>query len=133
MKTVKLKKLSSSMEDYLEAVVFLKRDKGVARVKDISAMIRVKTPSVIGALNALAKDGLIIHERYGYVELTRIGERIAQKVKKRHETLVHFLTQILGIDSKRAAEDACKMEHVISPQTTEKLTKFLEQAQRKLR
>ncbi|MBN3037998.1 MAG: metal-dependent transcriptional regulator [Candidatus Omnitrophica bacterium] len=119
-------KLSSNMEDYLEAIVMLKKSKGVARVRDISRLINVKTPSVSGALSMLAKNGLVVHERYGYAELTAKGQKLAKKIKKRHDTLSKFLTEILNIEPKIAAEDACKMEHAISPYTFGKLTKFLE-------
>jgi DtxR family Mn-dependent transcriptional regulator len=120
------KKLSSNMEDYLEAIAALKKKKGVARVRDISRLMNVKTPSVTAALNTLSKKGLIIHERYGYVEMTPEGKRLAQGIQRRHDILLEFLSKFLDIDSKIAAEDACKMEHSISPQTFEKLTKFIE-------
>ena len=120
------KNLSSNMEDYLEAIVLLKNDKGVARVKDIGGMMSVKKPSVTGALSALAKGGFVVHERYGYVDLTRQGEKIAKAIQRRHDLLTKFLVEILNIDSQIAAEDACKMEHAISPQTLKKLTKFIE-------
>ncbi len=120
------KKLSSHMEDYLESIANLKKNKGVARVKDISRLLNVEPPSVASAINNLSKSGLVIHERYSYVELTPEGERLAADVEKKHKMLVKFLTEILNLDPKIAAEDACKMEHTISPQTFKKLTKFIE-------
>ena len=122
----KNKKLSSNMEDYLEAVAMLKKEKGVARVKDISHLLNVEPPSVASALNNLSRNQLIIHERYGYVELTPEGKRVAKEVERRHKILVKFLTKILSISPKIAIEDACKMEHSMSPQTFRKLTKFIE-------
>ena len=119
-------KLSSNMEDYLEAVAILKKKNRVARVRDIGQILNVETPSVTSALNNLSRKGLIIHERYGYVDFTPEGERLAEGVQNRHEILLKFLTEILNIDSKIAAEDACKMEHSISLQTFQKLTKFIE-------
>lgn len=120
------KKLSSNMEDYLEAIIILKKRNGVARVKDISRLLNVETPSVTSALGNLSKNGLVIHERYGYVEVTAEGERLAKDVLRKHEMLLKFLTGVLNIDFKIAAADACKMEHAISPQTFQKLTKFIE-------
>mgnify|MGYP001119619581 CR=1 FL=1 len=125
-KIKKTKKLSSNMEDYLEAIIVLKKKKGVARVKDISRLLKVTTPSVNAALATLSNDGLVLHERYGYVDLTAEGERIAQGVQKRHDMLVKFLSDILNISPQIAVEDACKMEHTISRQTFRKLTKFIE-------
>ena len=122
----KRKRLSSNMEDYLEAIAVLKKDEGIARVKGISRLMNVKKPSVTDALDTLSKSGLIKHERYGYVDLTEEGERLAHGIKSRHDTLIKFLTQILDIDPKIASVDACKMEHTISPKTFERLTKFIE-------
>lgn len=119
-------KLSPNMEDYLEAIAFLRKNNGVARVKDLSRLMNVKTPSVTGALNILSKKGFVIHERYGYIDLTLKGERLAQSVFERHNILIRFLTTILNVDSQIAAEDACKMEHAISPQTFRKILKFVE-------
>lgn len=126
MKRNESRKLTSSMEDYLEAIAALKKKKGVARVRDISRLMNVKTPSVTSALNTLSKKGLIIHERYGYVEVTPEGERLAQGIQGRHDMLLEFLNRILNIDPEVAAKDACKMEHAISPQTFQRLTKFIE-------
>jgi len=122
----KSKKLSSNMEDYLEVIALLKREKTVARVRDISRLMKVKTPSVTAALSTLSKDGFVVHERYGYVDLTQDGEKLAQSVQERHDMLTKFLVTVLKIDSKIAVEDACKMEHTMSPQTFQKLTKFIE-------
>jgi DtxR family Mn-dependent transcriptional regulator len=120
------KKLSSSMEDYLEAIAVLKKKNRVARVRDISKLLNVKTSSVTSALNTLTKSGFVTHERYGYVELTKEGEELAQHVQKKHNILIKFLTDILSIDPTIASEDACKMEHTLSFQTFKKLTKFIE-------
>ncbi|MCK4994645.1 MAG: metal-dependent transcriptional regulator [Candidatus Omnitrophica bacterium] len=125
MKRNESKKLTSNMEDYLEAIAALKKKKGVVRVRDISCLMDVKTPSVTAALSTLSEKGLVLHERYGYVEVTSEGERLARGVQGRHDMLLEFLTKILNIAPKIAAEDACKMEHSISPQTFQKLTKFI--------
>lgn len=118
--------LTQSMEDYLEATAVLKETNGVARVKDISRKLNVKTSSVNAALNNLAKNGFIVHEKYGYVELTDEGRTLAEAIRNRHDMLVKFLSGILLIDSKIAQEDACKMEHSISSETSKRLSKFIE-------
>lgn len=123
---LKSEKLSASMEDYIEAIAALKKEKGVARVRDISHWLNVKNPSVTSALDTLFKNGLVIHEKYGYVDLTPEGEMMAQEVQKRHDTLFTFLTKILNIDPEIADVDACKIEHSISPETLERIIKFIE-------
>ena len=126
----KNKSISSNMEDYLEAITILNENNKVVRVRDIGSLMNVKNPSVTAALKTLSKDGLVIHQKYGYVELTTLGEKLAKNVKKRHDMLKKFLIEILGIDPKIAAQDACRMEHSLSPDTSNKLSKFIETLER---
>ena len=113
------------MEDYLEVIALLKHKRGIVKVTDISQMMRVKKPSVTGALNMLSRYNLVVHEPYGYVELTLEGAKIARETQKRHNLLTKFLGEVLKIDLRIAEQDACKIEHSISTQTFEKLTKFI--------
>ncbi|MBF0483158.1 MAG: metal-dependent transcriptional regulator [Candidatus Omnitrophica bacterium] len=117
--------ITSCMEDYLEAVLILKERNKVARVKDLSALLQVKTPTVNSALKCLTDKGLIEHEHYGYIDLTVLGEKIAKDIFCKHQALTHFLEKILGVDKKEAAKDACRMEHTIGVQTFTKLRKFV--------
>jgi DtxR family Mn-dependent transcriptional regulator len=73
----------------------------------------------------LKKADLINYEKYGAVTLTAKGKSIAKKTKKKHDILRKFLL-ILGIDEKTADMDACKIEHIVNPQTMDRLTKFVE-------
>ena len=86
-KSAKPKKLTSSMEDYLEAIAVLSRESDITRVKDIARFMKVKTPSVTSALSFLSGAGLVVHERYGYVRLTPDGKRMAQGIQNRHDRL----------------------------------------------
>lgn len=113
------------MEDYLEAIDALTRGNGAVRVKDISDWLGVRKSSVNAALGTLVRKGLVIHERYGRVELTSLGASVARDVQKRHDTLMVFLTDILKVDAQTACEDACRMEHTISPQTFARLRSFV--------
>jgi len=119
-------KQSASMEDYLESILMLGEGKEAVRVSQISQALGVKMPSVTSALAKLARDGLVEHKRYGLTRLTPEGKLIAQDVFHRHEALRHFLTEILNINPETAVDDACKMEHSVSPATQEKLAKFVE-------
>ena len=118
--------LSSNTEDYLEAIAILKQKNEVARVRDISHFLGVDRSSVAAAVKKFARSGLVIHERYGYVDLTPEGKRIAAEVSNKHKKLLEFLTEILDIDPVVADQDACKMEHSVSGETLEKMTKFVE-------
>lgn len=114
------------MEDYLEAIVVLKEQGTVARVRDIGKHMNVKTSSVTAALNTLSRAGLVHHERYGYVDLTPRGEKIAQDIHRRHNLLIKFLTEVLLIEPEVAVMDACKIEHEMSAQTVKRLAGFID-------
>jgi len=120
------KALSSTIEDYLETILNLEKDKKIVRVKDIARKMEVKLPTVTSMLNNLIEKGLINHEKYEYVELTKEGKRIAKDVYRRHVIFRDFLTGILNVDATTAEKDACKMEHVVSPVTLERFVKFME-------
>jgi DtxR family Mn-dependent transcriptional regulator len=119
-------KHSASMEDYLESILMLGEGKEAVRVSQMSKALRVKMPSVTSALKKLSEQGLVEHQRYGQAQLTPDGEKIAEDVFHRHEALRRFLVEILNVDPEIAAADACKMEHSVSPDTQQKLAKFIE-------
>jgi DtxR family Mn-dependent transcriptional regulator len=120
------RKQTASMEDYLESIIMLREGKKTVRVSQMSKALGVKMPSVTSALMKLSEQGLVEHRRYGRVQLTPDGEKIAEDVFCRHEALHRFLAEILNVDPEIAATDACKMEHSVSPVTQERLTKFVE-------
>mgnify|MGYP005840373809 CR=1 FL=1 len=120
--------ISSSMQDYLEIILDLSEKEGLARVTDIADTLNIAKASVSQAVSSLRELGLVVQEKYGPVELTCIGKKLAVKVRHRHRTLRKFLVQVLGVDPKIAEKDACLMEHVVSSQTMEKLVEFLETA-----
>ncbi len=114
------------MEDYLEAIAVLRGEEKVARVNGMSRRLGVTMPSVTSALKKLSDRGLVIHEKYGYVSLTDEGNKLAQDVLRRHRALARFFCEALGVDKRTGEEDACRIEHVISPVSMDRLTKFLE-------
>jgi DtxR family Mn-dependent transcriptional regulator len=114
------------MEDYLEAIAKLGEGRKVVKVKQVSQMLGVKMPSVTSALKKLSEQELVEHERYGRIKLTAAGDESARAIISRHEALTRFFAQALGIDQETAEADACKIEHVISPLSMERLTKFVE-------
>ena len=119
------KKLSASMEDYLEIIYLLVKKNKLARVKDIAEHLGVKKPSVTGALRLLSRKELIRYTPYGYIDMTEAGEKIAQQIFRRHDILKQFLTKVLQINPEDAENDACKIEHAISDASLEKLINFV--------
>lgn len=120
------KPLTSVMEDYLEAIFDLDKDKKVVRVKDIAKRLHVKMPTVTSMLKTLSGRGLVNYEKYEYVELTNEGADVGREMRRRHQILQKFLTDILKVDFKKADEEACKMEHTLSVATLDSLTDFME-------
>jgi DtxR family Mn-dependent transcriptional regulator len=119
-------KQTASMEDYLEAVIMLKERGRKATVTALSDFLNVKKPSVDWALKRLADNGLVIHEKYGDIELTPEGARIAAEVYRRHKALFSFLTDILRVNPAVADQDACRMEHALSRESINRLEKFID-------
>ena len=118
--------LTQSMEDYLEAIYEIDRTKRAVRVKDVADKLGVTMPSVNGALKNLESKGLIRHEKYEYIELTSEGEVRASRIFSRHQTLTRFLVDILGVETSTAEAEACKIEHVLSRETMQKIRSFME-------
>ncbi len=122
------KEVSHSMAHYLQAVAALKTDKGHARVGDIAEHLGVSKSGVTSMMRALQTRGLVTHERYGCVELTGAGQRLAQRTESSRRVLTTFLSEILGVDEGIASEDACMIEHLVSPEVSVellRLTSFL--------
>lgn len=112
-------------EEYLKTIYQLIQKKGKARVSDIAKKLSIRPASVTEMIQKLHKKGFVSYERYNPITLTLDGEVLAKTVAKRHEILNEFLQRVLGIEKKIAAEDACKMEHVIHPETITQLMNFL--------
>lgn len=119
--------LTPTLEDYLEAIIVTRKKNGKTRIKDIGQYLNVKNPSVISAINTLVKSGYVQHKRYSCVELTKKGELAAKRIHKKHRTITKFLQDVLKVDEKTAGEDACKIEHIISPSTYKKILSILEE------
>ena len=117
-------KLSENMEDYLEVIYALAKDKGMARVGEIADKMEVKSPSVNAALKGLADRDLVVHEKYGYVTLTKEGQRLAAEVQGKHDVLFRFLTEFLMLSPDVAGKEACCIEHAISQESFVRLVKF---------
>ncbi len=120
------KPLTPAMEDYLEAIFDLDQEKRTVRVKDIAKRMDVKMPTVSGMLKTLNERGLVHYEKYEYVELTQNGAGVGKEMRRRHEAIFKFLTEMLQVDAEVADEEACKMEHVLSVETLERLTDFMD-------
>lgn len=117
--------IRESGENYLEAILILQKEKGYARSIDVAKFLGVTKPSVSRAMSILKSGGYIEFPEDGHLSLTETGLEVAQRMYERHELLTELLVR-LGVDRETAVEDACRMEHVISEETFEKLRSLSE-------
>lgn len=108
--------IHESAENYLETILILSKRLGQVRSIDIATELGFSKPSVSVAMKNLRQNGYIIVNDNGHISLTEAGLSIANNVLERHQLLTNMLTA-LGVPSEIAAEDACRMEHVISEES----------------
>ncbi|MCI8813882.1 MAG: metal-dependent transcriptional regulator [Lachnospiraceae bacterium] len=113
-------KIQESAENYLETILILHNRLGQVRSIDIVNELSFSKPSVSIAMKNLRNNGYIQMDKDGYITLLDKGARIAEKIYERHILLTEWLTA-LGVDPEIAAKDACRMEHVISSESFDKL------------
>ena len=118
--------IHESAENYLETILMLSKKLPVVRSVDIANELDFKKSSVSIAMKNLREGGKITVTQAGYIYLTDSGREIAEMIYERHQWLTNWLIS-LGVDSNIAAEDACKMEHVISKESFEALKNHLGQ------
>ena len=112
--------IHETAENYLETILMLSKKLPVVRSVDIANELDFKKSSVSIAMKNLREGGKITVTQAGYIYLTDSGREIAEMIYERHQWLTNWLIS-LGVDSNIAAEDACKMEHVISKESFEAL------------
>lgn len=112
--------IQESGENYLEAILVIKDRKGYVRSIDVANELKVSKPSVSRAMSVLKKEGLIDMDGLNQILLTEEGKKIAETIYERHRVITKFLIS-LGVDEETAAADACRIEHVISPLSFEKI------------
>ena len=117
--------MTPSREDYLKVMLELSDDKGVRSI-DIANALGISKASVSNMMDALRDEGYVTKEKYGAVTLTESGKCAAVNIKRRYELLKRFLHNVLGVEADTAAEDACRIEHLISPETTDQIDRQLE-------
>ncbi len=116
--------IKESAENYLEAILAIKRKKGSVRSIDIANHLGVSKPSVSVAMKSFREEGYILVDANGEIVLTDKGNAIAEKIFERHHIIAKAL-MALGVDEITAYEDSCKIEHDISNRSFEKIKAFL--------
>ncbi len=117
---------NESSENYLESILILSGKKPVVRSVDIANELNFKKSSVSVAMKNLRQQGKITVTPEGYIYLTPEGKAIAEMIYERHKIFSGWLCD-LGVDPDTAAEDACRMEHVVSKESFDAIKRFLEE------
>ena len=112
-------------EDYLEAMLIIKNKNGEVRSVDVASQLGITKPSVTYTTKRLREKGYITMDKDNYITITESGLKIAEKIYARHNTLTELFVR-LGVPEDIASQDACKIEHDISPETFEALCRHLE-------
>lgn len=118
-------KLQESGENYLETILILEGKNGFVRSIDIANELDYTKPSISRAIGVLKKAGYVTVGQGGQILLTQSGRERANSIYERHRLITRYLCQTLGLDEKVAEEDACRIEHVISQQTVDRIRDFL--------
>ena len=116
--------LLESGEMYIETIHVLSKKGGVVRSVDVSEHMGVSKPSVSRAIGLLKEGGYVTMARDGALTLTEAGVEVANKIYERHRVITALLCA-LGVDPAVAADDACRIEHVISDETVQRLESFI--------
>ena len=115
-------KLLESAENYLEAILMVRQEKGAVRAIDIVNKLGFSKPSVSVAMKNLETNEFITRDGDGFIRLTESGEEIASMIYERHNLLTDIFVRI-GVDPETARDDACKVEHDLSEDTFECIKK----------
>ena len=120
-----MKQLHASGEDYLEAILVLKRKKGMVRSVDVARHLDVSKPSVCHAVSTLKEGGFLIMDENSFLFLTDVGREVAEQTYEKH---CFFTRQLVaaGVDPQTAEREACQMEHTISQKSFELLKEAVE-------
>lgn len=114
--------INESAENYLETILTLSKKLPVVRSVDVANELEFKKSSVSVAMKNLREKEHIVVSKEGYITLTESGLAIAEMIYERHELLTTWLVK-LGVDPQIAADDACRIEHVISTESFEAIKK----------
>jgi Mn-dependent DtxR family transcriptional regulator len=115
---------NESAEDYLEAILMIKNEKGYVRSIDVAHALSFTKPSVSVAMKSLREKGYITFDDSAHISLTETGYALASKVYERHVVISKALIS-LGVDEKTALIDSCKIEHDLSDTSFLKIKEFL--------
>ena len=117
--------ITHSAAHHLLAIMELREKRGYARVTDVAKQLNITTGSASTNLKGLKNKGLILEDDNRFLNLSTEGENIAKAIVFRNELVKEFFEKVLKVSTEQAEVDACKIEHLVSAETTHKLQKFM--------
>lgn len=118
-------RIQESGENYLETILILRNRNEFVRSIDVANELGFTKASVSRAMSILKKAGYLVMEQNGNLVLTDSGDKRASAIYERHTMIAQFLQLTLGVDSKTAAQDSCRIEHIISEESFQRIKKFV--------
>jgi len=117
--------ISKESEEYLEAIYRLEEKRGFAKTSELASQLKVAPGSVTNTIESLERRGLVIHEPYKGVKLTKKGRKLALRVIRKHRLAERLLTDVLHLDWSGVHDAACELEHAIGKEVVKPLDKSL--------
>ncbi len=118
--------ITARVEDYLEVIFEIEMEGKLPSVTELAARLGVRKATVAVSVRRMGEEGLLVHQRYGKIALTRKGLESALTTYRRHQQMTFFFSSVLGIDGAVAEEMACSMEHKVTDEADQRLAAFVE-------
>ncbi|ABR57048.1 iron dependent repressor [Methanococcus aeolicus Nankai-3] len=123
--------ISSNIEDYLETIyLFIKKNDRPIRTTELAQLLNINPSAITSMAKKLHSKEYILYEPYIGIRLTEKGKEVAKKIIRKHKIIESFLRDYLKLDEKKASEEACKIEHVISDETITKLYNYMNESKK---
>jgi Mn-dependent DtxR family transcriptional regulator len=120
-------KIYESGENYLETILILQQEKGSVRSIDVATELNFSKPSISRAMSILKNAGYITIDQSGNIHLTDSGREIAEGIYERHRFISRYFVEALDVNRETALRDACRIEHVISAESFQKIKDWLKE------
>ncbi|MBR2240947.1 MAG: metal-dependent transcriptional regulator [Clostridia bacterium] len=117
--------ISKSLEEYIKTMYILRKQNGNIRVTDIAEKMNCSKASVNKAINNLKENGLVNYESYGTIEITALGEDLAQKILESYDIIFLFMKDVLGMEHEKAEQEAENMKSSMSDEAINKLARYV--------
>lgn len=117
--------VTHSMAHYLMAIQDLLKEQGYARVTDVARQLEITPGSASVSIKALKTKGFVTEDRNRFLGLTEHGQKIAHDIHIANRSFIHFFSEVLGVSDEQSEIDSCKIEHLVSAETRDRLVMFL--------